>query len=728
MSYPSPTQVTALPQTAPGAQAASAGPAFAGCTTSSFRATPVGRFFTRVFRLCASLQLAISLLSFFAACLALATFLESAYSGQIARDLVYHTWWFALVLVFLAVNILCAALKKFPWKRHQIGFLITHAGLLVLVFGGLMTNLGGVEGKLLMIDSDRGEIQQTLRMSNKADTLQLVDQHQVEVLRVPVDEAKKDEQFLRQIWQAMGDGTEVEEKLRERLGTNYWTLSLRPGSFAWRADEHFRPDLPWGLRLLAGLANPFPGFARALDGNTTFEVKNYYPHTERWPFSPAEKDEDGFPVLRLKLTTPMLPRPVKRWVSSLPSREVDPSPVAFELLVQEDPALLQEFLDPPPASDLGKAGQLAFVVGHQRKLCRVSLDTLTEGRSVELEGTGLKFTLRRRGQLMDLLDEKPEANAEGRPIPLYPAVEFDLSGPGGKGTYVACARLPHFRALREGQDVERFGVWYHYPDFRWGDKHRMGSLQFLKGPGGKVYYRVYGKDGLRQKGRLLDIDDTSAVHELPWKPMAMTFEVLTWLPSAARRDRVVPRHVRPGAEPSERLEPALRCVLKSNGESKEFWVAMSPVAAPVKVGKEIFFVRYRQDTRKLDFSLTLKQARRLTDPGTTRPASFESDVVLAFNKGDEEVRSDHSISMNNTLDHGGYKVYQTEYDAVTDPRTGGPLLDEAGRLVSKSGLTVADDPGLFFKYAGSILLVLGIATMFFMRAYFFKPRGAHTAT
>src|SRR5207248_8341316 len=214
----------------------------------------------------------------------------------------------ALLLVFLAVNILCAALKKFPWKRHQIGFLITHAGLLVLVFGGLMTNLGGVEGKMLMIDSDNSEIQQALRMSNKSDTLQLVEQHQVEVLHVPVDEAKEDEQFLRQIWQAMGDGTEVEDKLRERLGANYATLSLRPGSFAWRSDVYFQPELPWGLRLLAGLANPFPGFVRELDGNTTLEVKNYYPHTERWPFSPAEKDEEGFPVLRLKLTTPMLPR------------------------------------------------------------------------------------------------------------------------------------------------------------------------------------------------------------------------------------------------------------------------------------------------------------------------------------------------------------------------------------------------------------------------------------
>ena len=196
--------------------------------------------------------------------------------------------------------------------------------------------------------------------------------------------------------------------------------------------------------------------------------------------------------------------------------------MSFELLVQEDPALLQEFLDPPTAADLGKSGQLVFVVGFRRKVCRVNLDDVVPGRAVELEGTGLKFTLRRRGQLMDLLGEKLEEGAVGRPMPLYPAVEFNLSGFGGTATYVTCARLPHFRALREGQEIERFSVWYHYPDFRWGEKHRMGSLQFLKGPGGKVYYRVYGKDGLRQKGVLLDTDDPRAVHELPWKRRTAT--------------------------------------------------------------------------------------------------------------------------------------------------------------------------------------------------------------
>ena len=85
--------------------------------------------------------------------LAGATLLESRYGGRVAQELVYRTWWFALLLALLAVNVLCAALKKYPWKRHQAGFLITHAGLLVLVFGGLLTLLCGVEGQMVLIDT-----------------------------------------------------------------------------------------------------------------------------------------------------------------------------------------------------------------------------------------------------------------------------------------------------------------------------------------------------------------------------------------------------------------------------------------------------------------------------------------------------------------------------------------------------------------------------------------------
>ena len=58
------------------------------------------------------------------------------------RELVYRAWWFTVLMSLLAANILCAALKKFPWKRHQTGFLITHAGLLIVIGGSWWAALG----------------------------------------------------------------------------------------------------------------------------------------------------------------------------------------------------------------------------------------------------------------------------------------------------------------------------------------------------------------------------------------------------------------------------------------------------------------------------------------------------------------------------------------------------------------------------------------------------------
>src|SRR5262245_12581339 len=87
----------------------------------------------------ASLRLAIGLLSVLTVCLIGATWLESAYDASTAQELVYRTWWFAFLLTLLAVNVFGAALKKYPWRRHQTGFLVTHAGLLILLAGGLLT-------------------------------------------------------------------------------------------------------------------------------------------------------------------------------------------------------------------------------------------------------------------------------------------------------------------------------------------------------------------------------------------------------------------------------------------------------------------------------------------------------------------------------------------------------------------------------------------------------------
>ena len=61
---------------------------------------------------------------------------------------------FALLLAFLGANILCAALIRFPWKKRQTGFVITHAGLLVLLAGSWYSLQHADEGQLGMLEGD----------------------------------------------------------------------------------------------------------------------------------------------------------------------------------------------------------------------------------------------------------------------------------------------------------------------------------------------------------------------------------------------------------------------------------------------------------------------------------------------------------------------------------------------------------------------------------------------
>jgi cytochrome c biogenesis protein ResB len=170
------------------------------------------------------------------------------------------------------------------------------------------------------------------------------------------------------------------------------------------------------------------------------------------------------------------------------------------------------------------------------------------------------------------------------------------------------------------------------------------------------------------------------------------------------------------------LPPALQVRLERGRQSAELRVGMDRGAARVRLGDDLYLVRYRPAVQRMDFTLTLHSARQVKDPGSDRPAAFESDVTLTWQQDGATRSREQTVSMNHTLDHGRFKVYQTNYRMLVGPATGEPLRD-GDRPVSLSGLTVAHDPGLWLKYAGSLIVTLGIATMFYMKAYFFGRGG-----
>jgi hypothetical protein len=110
----------------------------------------------RLVGLLASLKLGVSLLVVLAVVCAAATVYESRHGTAAAQRAFYHTGWFAALLAALAVNILFAVVRKYPWSRHQAGFLMAHAGILVLLGGSLLSLHLGLDGQLALFEGEEG--------------------------------------------------------------------------------------------------------------------------------------------------------------------------------------------------------------------------------------------------------------------------------------------------------------------------------------------------------------------------------------------------------------------------------------------------------------------------------------------------------------------------------------------------------------------------------------------
>jgi hypothetical protein len=102
----------------------------------------------RFFKFVSSVRLAVPLMLIIASVVAAGTLYESAYNSEVARILVYQTWWFHGLILLLWLNIFAATLSRFPFKEHHTGFVVTHMGMLTLLVGAMMTAIWGLDGQL----------------------------------------------------------------------------------------------------------------------------------------------------------------------------------------------------------------------------------------------------------------------------------------------------------------------------------------------------------------------------------------------------------------------------------------------------------------------------------------------------------------------------------------------------------------------------------------------------
>lgn len=564
-----------------------------------------------------SLQLAILLLAGLVVILLAGTLVESRYDQKTAHELVYGTGWFICFLGLLAANVFFAAVKKWPWRRHQTGFLITHIGLLMLVTSGLVSSLTGSHGLMLLVDSAEFADPLAVQTSNR-----VVNRRQDVVVVIDGD----DEQ----------------------------AIAVSPGPFSWQvsgqASQHANSShaTPASQASWGGMA--WDGEPPSIDGSDDSSVDSV---TQRW--------EHPWWVKALW----WLSNPVPRSVMLPFERNVTVEIVGYAAQSTQVP------FRPAPVADRSTSGGNSAVPGMTA--------------AVQLE-----FSSPATGTLPELWSSHDERY---RRVPVGPA-------------------MVEFLGVGLGQESKEHFLQQDAPTRDLPDSGRA-MLQVASSDEGQFLYRSFVRhptEGWRwEKSGTCARGDTIKI----WSGMQWRFRVKQWLPKAMAGPFIRPLD-RGLLGDDAAAPPALHCIVRRGSDQQDVVIRRSDrQTVTTEVGGRTLRIGYRPQSLELDFAVMLLRAEQTTDPGTAMPASQSSHVMVV----DPSVSKEPIygvISMNEPMSHGGFSFYQSSLQIAGK--------DAQGKPVRRSALVVTRDPGIRLKYAGAMMVGLGIACMFYMRAYFFKPR------
>jgi len=97
-----------------------------------------------------SLKLAMLLFVVIILAAAFGTIAESRFDARMAQHHIYNSSWFTFWLIVLCVNLAAVTLTRLPWKKRHTGFIVTHAGIIVLLIGSIIGKHFGIEGSMTL--------------------------------------------------------------------------------------------------------------------------------------------------------------------------------------------------------------------------------------------------------------------------------------------------------------------------------------------------------------------------------------------------------------------------------------------------------------------------------------------------------------------------------------------------------------------------------------------------
>lgn len=572
----------------------------------------------RFYQFLSSIRLAVVLLVMLAGILAAATYYESVYDTKTAQHIVYQSKIFALFLGLLFINIFCSTSIRYPWKKHQLGFVLTHLGILTLLIGSFVTMVAGVEGSLSVEEG-----RQSRRM--------LMDQ--------PIFMVGEADQRMREI----------------------------DAEFRWLQPTRQRPAKV-DLGTVAGSA-------------LSTQVLQYVHHAKNNTYY-ADEASSNVAAVKLHLKNKRFDQ--VEWLT-VGKGEMSLGPATVMLVRLPSKEAVQEFLSPPKPVE--ERGELQILV--KGKPQRVPINKLKLGEWVDLEGGA--YQLRLVEYLCHALPENGKlVNKSDKPV--NPLAEVQVKdGAGNQQTWLLFARLPELNTIKklEGKELP---VRFLYSFEKSRAKHHLTVAIDHEN---KAYSQVDNRAG--------QPIDLARPYPTGWMDIEYSLETVVAHAREVKDFQEAP--VEKGME-SEAPSSAVLVQVEGVQRKEPFWLERGDVVElQTEKGQKVLF-GYAYRSFDLGFSLNLKKFEIDYDPGSRNAAAYRSTVTV---EGDQ---AEHLVQMNEPLVANGYRVFQSSFvDLEGQPKI--------------SIFTVAKDPGIGLKYLGSILLVGGIAIMFYIRPHQVRNLNQH---
>jgi len=610
-----------------------------------------------LFQLLGSLKIAVALLLTIASVLGWGTFYETCFGTAAVQRFIYHSWWFQILLAFLGVNLAVAAMKRYPWERRHVPFVLAHLGIILILIGGILGGRLGIEGQLIISEGNT-------------------------------------EQFLR-------------------LPQNVLVVHpLNPGDVF---------VFPTRFESKAWIHEPKETFPVALkEHKLELTVDRYFPNAKIEEEVTAQGSQEN-PAIHLVLSQEERQEGI--WLFSRDSERFGARSGEVHVLFLE-PRTKQEllqFLEPPQANQQDRGVvTIEFPDLKVRKEIPVPQDF---SEPIPIEGTPYQMTW--KGYFTDFaITEQGVVNRSDQPN--NPAVALTLTGPEGTEPFLAFALHPDFSAIHGRQPLIHAHVSYSHAT---RSELPPNAICLVGGPSSEPVVILTGEKG-EQKVEGFELNKP---YRHPW--LGLEFWVDAFIPRAKILQKFSNRD-------DEVRKEALHLVARDEHNHADAWL-LGEVPTSLRLGQKELVLEYRRALWKLPVTVKLIDFRKTNYPGIQMVAGFESDVELT--DPERGLTLKRTITMNNPLKYRGFSFFQSGFleGPVETPPDGGTSLDRNFREAPPDGgtsldrnfretppdggtsldrnfreatvLSVRKDPGTPLVYAGFLIVIGGVVSMFVFR-------------